>query len=607
MVRRLLAVLLAGLLILSLFGANITIALDRGPLDAAHVSDSADEAGVYKLVQSEALAIVEAELAAREDDLLVSDDRLLEQIITTEWISAEAERNIDAVLIHLKDGEPFEFYVSTESLAGDATAALHTLLDEQGYDAVGFEEVDRLMANESSYESERASLRSELMAASGFDRDDGFGHKSLAAMRASESAYEAERDAQYAAIADAVLEESHAESGFRYAELEALLADPGYYEQRQREIPDQYRDEFEAETAAAIDDELDDAPDPVRAAGNEIAALTAEALTSEMTHADFIAAYDENVTGLRSDLHDYFRDHAADYEDRLRAHVRADLAEADVPEPVAPELDRLADLVIEAMTTDMSYETFLAEYEPIADDVEAAGASYLWEHRDEYDENIEAAMAAEFDTHELPPPVAAELDSIVDVVLEAVLTDMAYEEFMPAFEAAEAELIAAVVDHLFDDEDAIPHHIELTDHGPDETALEQARIAVSVTQTLTIVLPLLALTLVGVLFALTRDLVLTGTSVGLAGTLVGLAGYLIATVLPSSVIVMLSDTSDMPADVTTVLTAFLEALLAPLATQSLLLGAIGLAVLGASIAVGRGIHEPMLASIRDRSGAVDER
>ena len=600
MLRGLLAVSLAGLLVLSLFGANVAIALDRGPLDADHVSDSAAEAGVYELAQSEALAIVEDELAGHDDELPVSIDGLLEQVVTADWIRAEADRNLAAVEAHLENGEPLDLYVSTDRFADDAAAALQHELDEEGYAAFGLDPLDRLTANATSYEAERLALRSDLLVAAGYDRDDGFGHDPLAGMVANESSYAAERDAQYAAMADAMLADSRAATGFGSAELEALLADEDYFEQRQREIPDPYRDEVETEIAAAIDEELEDVPPPVHDAGGEIAALTADALTSEMAHDEFTASYDEIVAELRTDVHAHLRTHAGDYDDRLRAHVEAELDAAGVPDPVEPAVDRLADLVVESLTTDMRYDTFLAAYEPIADDLEAAAGMHLWEHRADYEESLEAAVAAELGVQEVPPAVQPELDAAVDVVMAAVLTDMEYEEFLTAFEAAETEFIDAAVAHHFDDEDAVPARIELAGHAPDEAALEPARTAVSAVQALVFVLPLVSIALVGSFYALTRDVVLTAATAGIGAMIAGASGYLVAVLMPPR-FVAATDGTGAPADAAPVLGAFLEGLLAPLATQSLLLGAGGLAVVGGSIAIGRGLHEPIVVAIRERT------
>lgn len=618
------------LLCLTLFGANAVLAVDRGPLDPEHASESLADAGAYDLVEAEAVAALSAEIS--DDDLSAFDlteEELLAEIITTAWIQGETERNAEHVLAYLRGEDELAVTLDLGELAADSRPVIEAEMANLSYAELGYERVDTLLADEESFESERAAIRRDVLAELDMDPDDGFGEPVLRRMIEGEESYEAEREALQREVAQELLADADADAGFGHERIATLLEDEASYETEQREFRDARKEEIQEETEEELsDEELDEAyeervdefveegtdavvadltfedlPEDVDPPAEEIADATARALATDLTYQEYRAEYDAAVNDFEDDLVAHIATSGDEYHDEIRnaAEVEPD---DDAPDPVVAEIDAMETLVIDAVTTELPYDTFLAEYEEIAARIEEEGAAYAWEHRDEYEAEIDEAIAAEVRDEDLPEPIADEMDAFSDLGQEAILTDMTYAEFVDEVEVVESALVDALVAYVFESEgldEEIDVSEELEEAAGEELAM--ARQVVSALGLVLVGLVGLAGVLTGGIYVTTRDLAVTGIAVGVATSLVGGVSYAGATILPGMIVDMLG--GEVEAGVRDVLGDLLGFLLAPWATQSLVLFVGGVVVLGVGMAVNRGYLD--LAAWRGADdGAPDE-
>lgn len=613
MMRTVLVGFLCLLLTLSLFGANLAIGVDRGPLDRDRMTTAAADAELYPAIHESVVDRLSEGLADSElGDLPVSPNRIIADTVTPDWIQEEAERNLHNVYDYLEGDAELAVYLDMRPLEENAADAIATELAHVDYAEFGVESLDALLESPESYERERAALRTDVLRSLDVDPDAGFGNPTLEAMIENESSYEQQRNTVRTDIAEGVLEELEPSSGFGVARLERMLESEAAYEDEQetfrenrkqeiqeetdRELSEEElerayqekRDEIiEATTAEAIEQvDLSDAPPVVEPHVEEIAALTAEALATDLSHSTFEARYDDRVAELEADVHEAAHEDTEQFAPQVRAHVEAELETADVPDPVEMELTPLVNLTVEAVTTDLSYEPFVRRYDDIAADVETAMAAHVWEHRDEYEDEIEAGVGAEIEDEEVPEPLAAELDAAVDLGLEAVLTDMEYATFVEEFRTIEQRMSASLAASLFDADDGLPERLEVTDQLTAEAGEELAllRTAGNVIGLLVLVLPALSLGFLAGIYLVARDVGTVALSLGVASLLGGGSSYAIATRVPAAINAEIGR-MDVSADLAAAIQELVAAAFAPLAGQStvLLVGGVGLSAAGVAI------------------------
>lgn len=621
MLRGLLVTGICALLVLTLFGANIAFAVERGPLNADHVTDSAEEAGLYTEIREEILtSVAEEELELPYPGVAERSDVILESVITEEWIQDEVSRNIHNFYDHLHHGERLNLYIDLEDreeYAADALRDEFTLADLE------IEELDRLMANEESYAEERQKLRDRLLAEVGIDPDDGFGVELLQDMLASPESYDETRAEVREDIVEEVMDEAEADQGFGNERLHSMYADPTTFaaeqeafqeEQKQRiqnetdaelsdeELEDIYEDERDDIIESSADEvidriEFEEGPDSIDDRVEDLATLKAEALATDMGHDEFTDSYDEIVADIEGDIVSDIEENPEEYADEIDEEVRAELDETDVPDELDDQIGAVVDVTVTAIVTDMTYEEFVDEYDKAVAEVKAAGAEYAWENRDEYADEFQDA---EFDLNQLenvPDSIESETDSLIDLIAEAVLTDVEYSEFMDRIDEHEDSLADALAQTLFE-EDILPRQIEFTDEIEESAAdeLDMLRTIVGMVLPIALGLTAVAFALTGGVYLVLRDVATTGIVTGIAAILTGIPSYALGALVPGILRDELMD-EELPSGVfETILDTIELVVFAPLMGQALFLIGVGIVLVGGGLAVRLGLVD----QIRDK-------
>lgn len=628
MIRRIAIAFFCLLLVVSLFGANAALAVDRGPLDNEHTKESIAESGLYDVIEDEAAGVVAEEVPAEQaSEYDIDLDVIVASIISEDWLQTETERNIDAFYAYLDDDEELELYIDIASLEGEMQTALESEFAELDYSAFGLEELDAMLEDEEAYHTEREVLRAELLGELGMDPDEGFGNPTLASLIESEDSYAAEQEAVQAAIAEEIIDELDARNGFGDERVESLLADAASYEATQDDFRTEQKERIQEETEEELSDEqleaaYADQQDEIREATEEelttafaaeaadspvpledeldaLAAITASALATDLSYETYTTEYHTIVDDIENEIETYVAENgdefAPEIEERIDDEFDQLVADEEIPAPIADELDPLTDLTVEALTTDLTYDEFVAEYDDIASDIIDAGTDYVWENRGEYADDIDAAVGAHLADQNLPPSIEAEIEKFVDLLTEAVLTDLSYEEFSTAVAESETAMSDALVTELFDGEDGIPERVDITEEVDGiEEELEPLQTASGIVSGLGIALPVFSLGLLGGIYYLTTNLALTSLIGGGAAIVVGGVSYGL-NVIAASILVDEIAGQDLPEELVEPVTDFVLAQLAPLGGQSLVLLGLGggLSLVGIGLSVG--LHERFVA------------
>lgn len=199
----------------------------------------------------------------------------------------------------------------------------------------------------------------------------------------------------------------------------------------------------------------------------------------------------------------------------------------------------------------------------------------------------EAATRTETQVAEsgLDPRLAASAAGVIQVGVEGLTTAQPYDEFHADLDRAKGRLAAnasVVVQEEFAGE--IPDRVGLAEAmGPDaEQGLEQARQVVGIVDLLAVLLPLLALLLVGLLWYVTRAPMIVTFGLGTALLVAGLAGVGGVTLVSAQIDGALSS-ADVPQGLLAVVLGLAEQVLAVVRTQSIGLAGIGVGFVGIGV------------------------
>ena len=480
MLRTFGVILLSLLLCVSLFGANAALAVDRGPMDPDHMSESLDEAGVYTYVHAEIVDIAVEEAGSAEiAGAQISLSDVIADVIGPDLIQQEVERNIEDVYAYIQaDSDTLVVSIDTDSVESEAQTVLRNEIDEIDYSALGFEELDHILESEDAYEQERQAIRSDLMSEFGVTPENGFGNPTLEDMVSDETSYVETRDELY-----------------------------------------------------------------------------------EQTGGD---------------------------EEVLEANIDIELPE-ETPSAVAEEADALEALMVDAVASELPFEAFITDYDQISDDIESAVATHVWDNRDDYQDEIDQVFQ---DSANVPDALQSDVAAFETLALEAVLTDLTYDEFSDRVDAAESDLIDAVVAYVFQEEAAFPSEIDVSEEIEQEAGedWDLLRTIFGMIGTGALLLSVFSLAMVGSVYAISRDLSTTAIATGVPASLVGGISYGGGTIAPSVISDLAHDGGTGP-EAIEVLEAFLVQLLSPWATQSMFLLGSGILLTIGGIAIRFGVIE----------------
>lgn len=352
-------------------------------------------------------------------------------------------------------------------------------------------------------------------------------------------------------------------------------------------------EEMQAEGDPAADDELGDLdPD---AMAEEV--ITEEYVRGEMErNIDAIYAF---LHGERDDLVIEFRmEPLVDsmlqaMEDELRP---LDLAAIDFPE--GEQIERMAEsedqfeAEREAFREEQKAQIQEETPQEMSDEeLEAALDEQMAEIQEEMSGDIEAEIEDDPDLEAIAEPAIA----IQEARINALAGDIEYETYSATVEDEKEEIVNALLTELEDElkeELAEEEELALTDElGEEEQqALEDARAGVQLIGTLAIVLPLLALGIVGLLAWIGSPTVAALES-GIVASVVG--GIMAAgSWLAVGAVVDLVGQEDIPPEFADLITALVEGVFGTLMAQSGVLLVLGLGAFGLGVGMKRGIIEP---------------
>lgn len=611
MIRGLVVIGISVVLVLTLFGANLAWAADRGPLDADHITESAAEANLYAEVQDEILAqVAEQDIELPYPGLEDRLDEILAMVITEDWIQSETERNIHNLYAHLHDGEALDIHVDLE---GHRDHTEEVFRAEFSLADLDVDELDRLMANEESYRDERDEMRDQLLDKIGVTPEDGFGVPTIQGLLESETSYEQTRADIRSDIADEAVAALDADNGFGNDQLSRMYNDRDAYEEEQADFQQQEKQRIQEETDEELSDEeldqyyedqqdeiidraaaeaedeieMDDGPDAAQAHVSDIARLTAEGLATDKPHDTFTDEYDQIVASIEDDVIADIEEHPGEYEDEIDEEVTAEIEAADVPDAVSDEIHGVADVTVTAITSDMTYEEYGTAYDDAVADVEAAAVEHIAENRGEYEDELEETAAGGQSFDDIPESIRPETDAVVDLIVEAVVTEMAYNPFMDELAVREEELGAALAEALFEEE-MLPSRMDFTEDLERDAGdeLELAGQIFNMVFPAALGLTAFSLVLLGGIFFLLRDGATTAIVGGVTAMSVGVPTYAVGAITPA----MLRDelaTTDLPAGIVEASIDVLDAVFfSLLAGQATVLAALG----GISLVVGVVLH-----------------
>lgn len=309
-----------------------------------------------------------------------------------------------------------------------------------------------------------------------------------------------------------------------------------------------------------------------------------------------LGEFDPQATAEESVTDAYVREQAIDNIEQLYAFLHGDRDDLTFAIDIGPVKRSVAESVTENAVVDTA--TLVGEGTDRLDSerVAALGAdeeSFQEAQLDTSDRQVEALKAdIESDT-ESRGYTAALTDALVSLqftVVDGLTGELTYEEYITQRDANEDELKGALGTEAVAD---IGETITLggEDEDPSETFSGAADI-VQLIETLTLVLPALALALVGVIGGLTRDLVRTARVAGGALLGAGLLGVVARFVAPGFVMPDGEET-DALADG---LVATVESMFETLGTQSILLAAVGVVLVGLAVADRRGYLDGITGS-----------
>ncbi len=591
---------LAVLLVASLTGANAAYGVERGPLDEDRTSRAIDRADVADVVRERAVQQLTAEVNdTRFSEAGVPVEDIVRDAVDRAWVQAQIDRNVAGVYAYIRgEQDTVRIELAVGTLRNETREAIRAHTDFADIAAETSERnLSAFVESEAAYEQERQALRASVLEELGVAPEAGFGQEELATMLESEAGYRSQQATFRERIVEELMNESNASTGFGHERLAALLeSEESYHAERAafreaqkerinnespRDLSDETleaayerrQDEIIANLTEQFLDELEfeDLPEGVEPPVEEMANTTAHALAGNLSYGTFTNRYDAYVAQVRSDLETHVGTSGTQYHEDLREEMDVRLPD-EAPGRIESDVADLETLVLTATTTDMSYETFVAEYEAIAERIVEKATTAVWENQEEYRDELDAHLP---ERPNVPDPIVPELSATESLLIEAVLTDLEYEEFNRRLEAIEANATDAYVDHVFDEELAGDRTQQLTAdverQAGNELAL--ARTAAGVTGPVATGLLLVAAILGGAITAVARTYAGASLTVGLSSAVAGgisAAGvHLTMAQLPAI----------GPRD-GELLAELAATLLAPLRTQSMLLLGLGIGLLG---------------------------
>ncbi len=624
MLRRVMVVLVSALLVLSLFGANVALGVDRGPMDPDRVSTAAAEAGVYEEAQSFGIEMVEEEIPEEPwlEWLAIAPEEALEEIVTPAYMQSQTEQNIENVFTFLDGGDELRIYVDLAPLKENAIEYVEhedQLLDR---DRVAADDGIAL-PTEQTYEDDREALRDEVLTVAGITPEDGFGDERLANLYRDEDTFEGVKAEYRGQIRDELREEweIHADKGYGHDQLAGMLHDPETYgaeqetfreerieaimeetgasrEEAEEEYADR-EDEFAAEAGQAYADQLipQDAPTEVATPMEELGMLMGKALATDLDHEAFLEEYDRLSGDVDAGLESYTAENIGAYEDDIRTYLDEDVDTGELPSEVQPHVDELLALITEAVVTDMAHDVFVSEYDEIAADIEAAALELVNENIDEYIDDFENDLIEVAGFEDLPGPVDENADRFTALMLEMVATDMEYEAFESGFAALEEDLAIAMIEDSFaeEGEDGIPTTIDMSaDLEEDADELSDVQTAYGMLSYVWIGLLGVATLLLGVTYLIAGRWDTVALAAGSAAAVVGGATYGGLTLAENTVRDVLLEEDDVPAAVVEVGLDFFVAVFRPLELQSIIFLGGGVMLFASGIVLRSGLADDLI-------------
>lgn len=344
--------------------------------------------------------------------------------------------------------------------------------------------------------------------------------------------------------------------------------------------------------------------------GTEAAVETEVENTSTSALLDRVAANgsslsDETAVGVDPAVVSTMADNESSYE-AAQAEVRADVREQVV--------DTYTERAYTRLSTDEKLALVIPDYDPneysesekeqlVAereDEIRAAVRDRVEQRRgDEIDRAVDEQLASLADEASDPSDPDANVTTATRdfraAVVDGLAGQLTYSEFQTETTQAKAALADAVARQArqtFDEE--VPDRVSMTDQYASPSQYQQARQMVGYLDMAAIAVPLLAVVLVGLLYAISQSVVTTIRTTGTSLLFAGLPLFVTAEWAKRNLESLLPPVPEEMDMMTTLLSTFIGRVLGVTAAQSLSFVVVGLLLIGVSIGLSRGVFDDVI-------------
>lgn len=157
--------LLGSILLVGLLSTNLVFVADRTVLNEEFVKDTASEEEFYAYLHTEIGSEMVPELpeTSTEVPLELSEEEVMNDIITEAYVEDQANENIDQVYGYLHgEGDEIQLSVDTEPMKNNFESVLEEKLQSISAGDIGYEELEQWKESEEAYEAGREEKRDEL-------------------------------------------------------------------------------------------------------------------------------------------------------------------------------------------------------------------------------------------------------------------------------------------------------------------------------------------------------------------------------------------------------------------------------------------------------------
>lgn len=274
-------------------------------------------------------------------------------------------------------------------------------------------------------------------------------------------------------------------------------------------------------------------------------------------------------------------------------------------------VDELVTQTYESSTADQKLALVIPDYDP-TEYTEAEKSALVREHEDDIRSEIRQRVETERG-EEIDETVDSQLSSLADqttkpedpdanvtaatltfqaAILDGLAGDLTYNEFQTETAEAKSSLAAAVAEQAKQSlDEEIPDRVTVTDQFGSPSDFRRARQVVGILDLAAIVLPLLAVVLIGLLYLVSRSPVTTIRTTGSSFLFAGLPLFLGTTWAKGNLRSLLPTVPEESDVLMSLVMSLLDRILGVAGAYSLVLVMVGIVLIGVSVAHARGVFD----------------